>query len=299
MTYSAGSLIDDADYNGFATNINGVGTTLWGQTAVTTVAAPSTVTAAQWTTLGTAITNYFRHESGTNPSVTNPTAGQTINIIANLTTSVSSIVTNALNCAASGTQADASNNAGAKGSANTAWTATWTQTVAFASSAQRGYYFNAGGRIYITWTKTSTGTLMDPTWNSLVAACNQISFTSSSTSKVIAGLTFAGTNKQGGSGTASVIATTIGFAQLTTSDQLIFRQFFATYPYTGSKIETFARLSGNNVIFTTVWTQPDSGRVFEPVNISAGGVTTISQIPPATTYISASWGAVTLSSSVV
>jgi hypothetical protein len=132
---------------------------------------------------------------------------------------------------------------------------------------------------------------MDPIWNDLVAACNQISFTSTSTSKVIAGVSLQGTNKQGGSGVATTIATNIGFDQLTGSDQEIFLQYYATYPYTGSYIQVLAKLSGTaNIIFTTNWVQPASGYAFETVNISAGGVTTLQQKSPEETYLTNTWG---------
>jgi hypothetical protein len=230
--------------------------------------------------------------------VTSPTAGNNIAIIANLATAVTYIQANPYNCYASGTNTSTSSEVGAKGSGSAAWSITWTQTVGFGNTNQRTYYFNAGGRIFLTFTKTSTGQLMDPTWNALAAACNQISFTSTSTSKVIAGVTYAGTNKQGGSGTATTIATSIGYAQLTGTNQLIFQQYYPSAPYTDSYIAVYAKTSGNNVVFETVWNQPANNQVYEPVNISAGSNTTLTQYPPESTYISNTWSTVSLSTSV-
>jgi len=280
--------------------VNGVWNTLWGQTAISAVSASGTVTAAQWATLASTITNAYIHESGSNPSVSSPSAGQNIAIIANLSTAATYIDTNKYNCYASGTATNISSTLGAKGSTNAAWIATWTQTMTFASAAALGYYFYAGGRVFISYTKTSTGTLMDPTWNALVAACNQISFTSTSTSKVIAGVTYDGTNKQGGSGTPTILTTNLGYAQILTFGlNSIFLQYYPTYPYTGSYIATQAVIATNVITFTTIWNQPASGYAFEPVNISAGGVTTLTQYPPEQTYISNTWGTITLGSSVV
>lgn len=298
MTYSAGSLIEAADYNTFRGNVNSVWNSLWGQSGIGSVSAGGTVTATQWATLASTITNAYIHESGTNPSVSSPTAGNNIDIISNLATSVSYIQANPYNCYASGTTTSTSSSVGAKGSGSAAWSITWTQTVSFGNTNQRTYYFNAGGRIFLTFTKTSTGELMDPTWNALAAACNQISFTSTSTSKVIAGVTYAGTNKQGGSGTATTIATSIGYAQLTGTNQLIFQQYYASAPYTDSYIAVYAKTSSNNVVFETVWNQPANNQVYEPVNISAGSNTTLNQYPPETTYISDTWSTVSLSTSV-
>jgi len=299
MTYSSAGLIQATDYNGFVSTLNSVWNSLWGQSAVGTVSAGGTVTATQWATLASTITNAYIHESGSNPSVASPSAGQTIGIITNLSTAVSYVQTNAYNSYAFGTQLGLSSSAGATGSGSGAWSRTWTQSINFASAAQRNYYFNCGGVVFLTFQKSSTGTPMDPTWNALAAACNQISLTSTSASKTIAGVVYQGTNKQGGSGTPSTLATSIGYAQLNGSvNQLIFQQFYATYPYTGSYIAVYAQLAGNNVQFTTVWYQPATGYPFETVNISAGGITAIYNTPPEQTYISNTWGSPSLSSAV-
>ena len=297
MTYSAGSTIVASDYDNFRLDVNSTWNYYWGQTALSGVSAGGTVTAAQWSTLASTITNAYIHISGSNPSVASPSAGQNINVIANLATAATYIKNNPYSAAASGSPTSASNDAGARGSANAAWSATWTQTITMTDVP---YYYSCGARIFISFAKTSTGTLMDPTWNALVASCSQISFTVTSATKVIAGVTYAGTNKQGGDGTPTTLATNIGFQQLTTTYQTIFLQYYPTYPYTGSYIQVLAKYSGfpGTLSFETNWVQPASGYAFEPVNISAGGVTTITQYPPSTTYISNSWGTPTLGSSV-
>ena len=299
MTYSSGGLIQASDYNGFVSSLNGVWNTLWGQSAVGTVSTSGTVTAAQWASLAGTITNAYIHQSGSNPSVASPSAGQTIATITNLTSAISYITTYPYNSYAFGTQLGTSSSAGATGSGSSAWQLTWTQSINFASSAARDYYFRCGGVVFLTFSKSSTGTSNDPTWNALAAACNQISLTSNDTSKTIAGVVYQGTNKQGGSGTPSLVATSIGYAQLNGSvNQMIFQQYYATYPYTGSYIAVYAQLAGNNVQFTTVWYQPAGGAGYKPVNISAGAVTAIYNTPPEQTYISNTWGSPSLSSSV-
>jgi hypothetical protein len=297
MTYSSGGLIQATDYNTFATNVNSTWNTYYGQTSVGSVSTGGTVTAAQWATLASTVTNAYIHQSGSNPSVASPSAGSTISIITNLSTAVTYIQTNKYNSYAFGTQTNTGTTIGAKGSTNAAWSANWTQSINFASAAARNYYFWSGGVVFLTFAKSSTGTTNDPTWNALAAACNQISFTSDSSSKVIAGVTYQGTNKQGGSGTPSNVAVSIGYNQLTTSQQQIFLQYYPTYPYTGSYIAVNAALSGNSVVFYTTWYQPASGYAFEAVNISAGARTSIYNTPPEQTYISNTWGSPTLSTS--
>jgi len=298
MTYSSAGLIQAADYNGFVSNVNQVWSTSWGQSALSPVSVTGTVTAAQWATLAGTITNAYIHESGSNPSVSSPSAGQTIGIITNLSTAVSYVQTNAYNSYAFGTQLGLSSSAGATGSGSNAWQLTWTQSINFASGAARNYYFNCGGVVFLTFSKSSTGQLNDPTWNALAAACNQISLTVTAASKTIAGVVYQGTNKQGGSGTPSLVATGIGYDQLTGTNQLIFQQFYATYPYTGSYIAVYAALVGDTVRFQTVWNQPAGTNPFNPVNISAGAVTAIYNTPPEQTYISNTWGSPSLSSAV-
>lgn len=299
MTYSAGSIIQANDYDGFKSSLNTVWNALWGQTAVGTVVFGSTVTAAQWSSLAGTITNAYIHQSGSNPSVASPSAGQNINIIANLTTAVTYITNNPYNSYAFGTQFNLGSTAGATGSGSSAWQLTWTQSINFASAAARNYYFYCGGQVLIEFQKASTGTSNDPTWNALAAACNLISLTSTAASKTIAGVVYQGTNKIGGSGTPSLVATGIGYAQLNGSvNQLIFQQFYATYPYTGSYIAVYAQLAGNNVQFTTVWYQPAGTNAYNPVDISAGARTSIIGNPPEQTYISNTWGSPSLSSGV-
>jgi len=298
MTYSAGSDILASDYNVFVSQVNITWNSLWGQTALSGVSAGGTVTAAQWSTLASTITNAYIHISGSNPSVASPSAGTNISIITNLATAASYIQNNGYSCYAFGTQFNLGTTAGAAGSANNVWALVWTQSINFASSAARSYWFNAGGQVLIEYQKSSTGTTMDPTWNALAAACGTISFTSDSSSKTLAGTVYQGTNKIIGSGTPTVLRTDIGLLQLTGTPVTIFFQYYPTYPYTGSYIALIASLSGNSVLFQSYWQQPASGYAFEAVDISAGARTSIIANPPETTYISNTWGSVTLSSGV-
>jgi hypothetical protein len=298
MTYSSGGLIQATDYNTFATNTNSTWNTYYGQTAVGSVATGGTVTAAQWATLASTVTNAYIHQLGTNPSVASPSAGQTIGIISNLSTAVTSIQTYKYYSYAFGTQTSTSTAAPASGSGSSAWSRVWTQSINFASAAARNYYFWCGGVVFIVFGKSSTGTTNDPTWNALAAACSQISFTSDSSTKNIAGAGYQGTNKQGGSGSPAVLATNIGYNQLTGSNQQIFVQYSSTYPYTGAYIAVYAALVGNSVQFQTVWYQPAASYAFEDVSISAGGTTYIYNTPPEQNYITNTWGSPSLSSAV-
>ena len=301
MTYSSGSLISASDYNGFATSVNSVWNTLWGQSSIGSVATGGTVTATQWATLASTITNAYTHESGSNPSVSSPSAGSTISVIANLSTAVTYITGHQYDCYASGTVYNTSGSATgpAKGSANTSWTMTFTNNIVFSSTATMNYFFYAGGRVLLNFSKSSTGLPADSAWNALATACNQITFTSTGTSKVITAVTYTGTTKQGGSGTPTTLATTIGMAQLTGVNQTIFQQFSSTYPYGGDYIKVEALITGSTVQFTTTWFAASQPTSSENQSISAGAVTAISYYPPEVTYITGTWGTPTLAASVV
>ena len=83
MSYSQGGLIAATDYNNFLTGTNqlntvwgtGVGTAGYGQTALSTVSAGGTVTAAQWASLINTLNSALTHQSGSGSGLSAPTAG--------------------------------------------------------------------------------------------------------------------------------------------------------------------------------------------------------------------------------
>ena len=190
MTYSAGGLIEATDYNGFvntgAQNINAVwstGTTDggWGQTAISTVSAAGTVTATQWASLVNTLTSMGSQTATTITSRSAPTAGQTISVLAAVATDISSCNTNRANAAAVGSTSTTWTGAAAKttttGTGTAAWTITWTQTITFPSADQARYFYNAGGRVYLTMNKSSTGLDSDADWNTFIGKVGTISVT--------------------------------------------------------------------------------------------------------------------------
>jgi hypothetical protein len=262
------------------------------------VSTGGTVTATQWSTLASTITSAYQHISGTDPSVASPSAGSTISIISNLSTAVTYITSNQYSQYNLGTSISNFVNGPAKGSANSAWTMTFTQSITFSNSSQRDYFFYAGGLVFLQFSKSSTGLPNDAEWNTFATAVNQISLSSTSTAKNINSTTYNGTNKQGGSGTPSTLATTIGYAQLTGSNQTIFQQYNSAYPYSGNYIQVQAQLITNGVQFTSTWYNAAQPTSSENQSITAGGTQYIVAYYPSTTYITNTWGTATLASSV-
>ena len=316
MTYSAGGLIQATDYNGFVAdtagaNINdvwaaGSGDKGWGQTALGTVAAAGTVTATQWASLVNTIASMGSQTGTSITSRAAPTAGNTINILANLNTDLTNITTNRGFAAAVGSEytTGGSTSAAAEPNSVSGWTMTWTQTMTFASAAAARYFFNAGGIVRLSYSKSSTGTDEDPDWNTFAGQCGTINLTGrvNSASQTIAGTSYSGTTRLNGTGgTQTTLATTTGFYQLTpgAAATTLFQLNAATSPYTGWYIQSTAALNAGSTVltFVTTWVNNNTG-LSDDDSISAGSVTALSYFPPSTTYLTNSWGTPTLTSSL-
>ena len=326
MTYSAGGLIQAADYNGFVgpaasggtanANVNDIWSTGssdkgYGETAVATVSNTTTVTATQWSTLNSRISSLASHTNTSITSRTSPVAGNLITILSNLNTDLTNCTTNRGNAVASGTQYKTWSGGIAKTSNTGSGTLTFTHTVDFASANAARYFFNAGG--YFRWevNKSSTGNLGDSEWNDLSSTlCGDIFFSGrvNGTTNTIAGTGYTGTTKSGGTGTPNVLATTTGYYNLTTSNTVIYRQYADTAPYTANYIELNARTanSGQQLIFTTYWVNAEgdtySGGTDTTSPFSSFGTapaTYLSYYPPSSTYLtSAACGTPTISCSI-
>ena len=300
MAYTAGDTILDTHYNGFVTSVNaiwGTGTGVRGlgqSTVLDAVSAGNSITASQWATLLTRIKSISNHQGNngniTVDSVTNPSATDTIAIVANLATDIGTIDTSA----AAGT------NAAGFGSAITDTavvsgtfvnTITQTNTLTFASAAAMRYWFNAGGKVTTSW--AVSGGTADAKYNEWVDLASQCGtwevFNSSS-------------GKTGGSGTLTTNNTNAGFWDLTTSPTVHFKQLADTSPYTANFIQLAVSLNaapGSSTVMTLTSTWSDAAADSVSFNkaiynvldqVDGSKTTTFNAYPPATTYITATWG---------
>jgi hypothetical protein len=329
MTYTVGGLIQAADYNGFvndsANNINAVWSTGsgdkgWGQTAISTVSAAGTVTATQWATLVANLATAGQQTSSTLTARTQPVAGNTITILNNVATDINTITNNRGNAAASGTEygvfSGTTSKTTATGSGQAAWTITFTHTVTFASANALRYFFNAGGIVRLKYGKSSNTTDSDPDWNTLAGYCGSINLTGrvNSNTQLIAGTSYTGTTRIGGTGgTQTTLTTTTGWYNLTGSPTTIFQLNNPTAPYTTEFIRTTATATSTTVLtLVTTWVSDGSSGAGTSSNIDGGTATNspsttitgtapttlCTYIPPATTYLSASWGTPSIAASV-
>lgn len=329
MSYVSGGLIEAADYNGFvansANNINtiwstGSGDRGWGQTAISTVSAGGTVTATQWATLVANLATAGTQTSSTLTSRTQPSAGQTINILANVATDINTVTNNRGNAAAVGSEYGVFSGTTSKttgtGSGTTPWTITFTHTVTFPSADQARYFWNAGGLVRLQFGKSSTGTDHDPDWNTLAGQCGSIYISGrvNSNSQLIAGTTYTGTTRIGGTGgTQTTLATTTGWYQLTGTPATLFQLNNAGSPYTPDYIRVTASSTATVLTLTTTWVNDGSSGAGTSANISGGTAVTspataigaatapttlCTYFPPSTSNLTNSWGTPSIAASV-
>ena len=166
MTYAQGGLIQATDYNTLAgsntsitgTDVNsvwawGANSRGYGQTAVASVSASSTVTATQWASLVNTLNSANTHINNTGSGLTANTAGQLIGFSGGLQTKINGINSDRLLFASN---AAATVNVSSL-AAYAAWTSTTTSATltrafglkaTFSNGADAArFFFNAGGRM--------------------------------------------------------------------------------------------------------------------------------------------------------
>lgn len=327
MTYSVGNLIVASDYNGFANDTvganiaatvgTGTGNAGYGQSTPANVSVAATVTATQWAALNSAIALAGNHQGTTLTSRNNPVAGNTIAILANVNADITSCYTNRLNAVSSGTVYQTWSGNIAKltgtGSGTSAWTITFRHDITFANASAARYFFNGGGLLKWKTNKSSTGQLADTEWNALASTVTGNIFISAGGNANIAGTTYTGTTKTGGSGTPTTLATTTGFYNLTTTAVSVYQQFSSVSPYTGQYIQVTANVNSNAsptvVTLTTTWVDPGGGSASSVITggtdtaspftaFGTAPATLVTYFPPETTYLANTWGTPTIAASI-
>lgn len=91
MTYVSGGLIDDSDYNGFMSGVNGIwaDTNGYGQPGFAYVSSGSAITASQWQTLFNGIYQIAGHQGTGIQPMGSPSQGQVIPIYNNIQSNIS------------------------------------------------------------------------------------------------------------------------------------------------------------------------------------------------------------------
>jgi hypothetical protein len=259
MAYVAGDTILDDEYNTFVNNgsspygynhFAGTGSGAYGlgQSTISTVSAGNTITAAQWNSLLTGMTNIANHTNDTLTSTTAVSTGDTIAIKSALTTDLATL---AASVAAGSPNATALTTTGTlqTGTSSSTWYGTFisTFTVTFASADAMRHYFNAGGKIRVSGARTGNGatgggaTSKDSNWTTLYSNLGTITIASQASTRSGSGATL----------TTNGLAN--GFHDLTTGETTIIRLTEDTSPYTANYIDVTAQLNaavGSSTVLT-------------------------------------------------
>ena len=309
MSYAQFNLVEASDYNGLtggpsSTTANTLNATWaigssnagYGQTAEANVAIGDSVTAAKWANLVNKTASAASHQGSSISSVAAPVVGGSIAFISAVPTNLQTIYTNRLNAAGQGSTTA---NTATRG---TAWSAalTFTHTVTFANSDAARHFFNAGGQLKVTASSPSGPSGIDPLWNALASNIGSVVLSAPTSGTItIAGTSFSGVTRTGGSGSSPNVSTNSGFYALTTANTTLFTQTAATgdAEYLSSFIRVIGAVNSNSapsvVTLYTIWDEVPDGFA-----VTAGSATTVTAFPPSTTYIANSWGSITIAGSV-
>jgi hypothetical protein len=323
MAYAQGDNILDDHYNIFATgNAAGSGdnsvaniNTIWGSgtsdkgygqsTTISSVSAGASITATQWATLFTRLTSIANHQGTSITALSNPSAGQSIDYKSTLNANLSTCVTNRLNATAVGSDITAS---GTRTGSSTWFTETLvTYTVSFSSNDTARYFFNGGGMIRISSSRSGgTSNAKNTEWTDLCGDIGTVVITGGTGSATISGTAYSGTDRISGSGATPTINDNYGFYDSTTSEVEIFKQYADTSPYTSNYIRMTMSDNGSGVITIkvkyrddatdTVNINTDVGQTHDQVDGSLSTVMALRQ--PSTTYLTNTWGTPTMSSTI-
>jgi len=318
MDYTSGYVILDDHYNIFVqggaaavdhgtANLNtmwgaGNGTDKgWGQTGnLSTVSAGSTISATQWASLLNRMNTIADHTNSSITAITNPTTGDDIEAYAALSTNISTLWGNRGDAHASGT--DITTNGTMSGTSSWQVSAIGTKTVSFSSNNAADYFFNAGGMIRISLSRSGgTANNKNTEWTDLLSKVGTIAITGGALIQSIAGTNYTGTTKVGGSGTANIHLTTTGWHDLTAGAgyTTVYRQYADTAPYTGNYIDISIRKDAAadaiDIRVRLFDTETDSDPVLDIVDGTL--LCNVVVRPPSTTHISNTWGTPTMGAS--
>jgi len=314
MTYQVGGLVQAQDYNTLvggnptatantlnATWATGSAAAGYGQSAEANVAVDGSVAASNWAGLVTKTANAATHQGSSISSVSAPVTGGVVTFLSAIPTNLQTIYTNRLNAASqSGTTANTVTR-------STTWSQalTFTHTASFATGDQARYFFNAGGQIKMTVSHANNAAGINLLFNNLASNVGTVVMSAPSSGTItVVGTSYTGITKIGGGGNSPTISTNNGYYALTTSNANVFTQTASTGPsgYLSSFIRFIVRSNGtvgvnsdrgNVITIHTIWDEIPDGLV-----VGTGSVTTLTIVPPETTNIANTWGAITLTGNV-
>lgn len=266
MAAGVGSLIQSTDYNSIRATVNSVMgqvSTGYGQSLLSSnVSAGNSITALQWLNLRTDMVKARQHQIGSAVGSSTATDGRNLIVPASgavITEAFRAQYESFASTILSNKYAIDSDNAGGQysdetlivGTRSTQWNGTLTHTVTITgNTAGDGsannliYFFNAGGKLRISATVV-TGTSKNNTWNTMFSQVGEFQINYTQT-------TYTG---------SSAIGSSIGFQDLTTSDQLVGRKDAPAGAYSANRWYVYARRSADSsqIILTIQYADLDTG----------------------------------------
>lgn len=312
MAYSSGGLISREDYNHLAWGGNVTGTYSgsinnvayvmgtgngqfgYGQdvSLIDAVSTGGTVTAAQWAGLVFLLNRALAHQGGSGTQLAtgsniNMTAGETITYFANVATAVTTINTNKLNF--NSTRGSTTSSSNFDTSFNTS-SFTQTITVTFDSADKARYFFNGGGRLSLVFTPSGlSDNNKEQSYADLMNAVGTLHLDQLTSTRT-------------GSGeTTTTNGLSIGYWDLTTTDQTILKLTSDNSTYTGNTLEIKARVAGaagsngglgTQVVYSIVYTD-GADEAFDDT-VSGTFRHRIDVVRPETTYLTDVWGTISV-----
>jgi hypothetical protein len=306
-----------SDFNTFVGTVNGntanalntfwgvgFGNVGYGQPQVSQIESGGKVNATSWSGLFTGMTSASAHQGTSITALPTVTTGSRLNAVNTVSTDLTSCYANRLNAVTQGTTSTTA------GQRTTSWSnaVSITHTVTFESGDKARYFFNSGGQISLNFSLSGGTTSIYSLFQTLASRCGTIylSAPTSTNTASIAGTTYTGIQKIGGSGTPSDLLTSNGYYALTTTDTLVFKQLAAGLTPSGY-INSFISVSmrsngvqgsygdaGSIITITTTFDEV-------PNNLVVDGTTTVNCTirPPETTNLTNSWGSVIVNATTI
>ena len=314
MAYVAGDTILDDEYNTFVNSAvspygynhfagTGSGAYGLGQSAISTVAAGNTITAAQWNSLLTGMVNIANHTNDTLSSTAAVSTGDTIAIKSALEADLATLAASVAAGCPNATALTTSSALQTVTTSSEGWDNTATQevSVTFADADTMRHFFNAGGKIRITVGTTQSSTNpKDQAFIDLGTAIGNLDIGSQATTR----------SGSGESLTTNGLAN--GFHDLSTGYTVLLKLTSDNTNYTSNTVEISAKLDaavGSATVITvkmvasdpaadTQYTSPNTSGVPAAAKNTPRMITTLYTISPNTSEGLASAPAISSSATV-
>jgi len=251
MAYTAGDTITTSEYNTFVNSSTdpygynhfagtGSGEYGLGQSALATVEVGNTITAAQFNSLTTAMANIANHTNDTLTSTAAVATGDTIAIKSALETDLATLAASV--AAGSPNTTALTVSSATNKDTSSSWTTTQTVelTVTASSEDELRYFFNQGGKLNISWSRTTgEAHAKNNEWTDIATRAGTINIKAHDLDT-------------SGSGT---VDNDFGYHDLTTSYQTLYTTAGNTNPYTANNLVLSAKANGDGTLtIRTVYT---------------------------------------------